>query len=126
VPVTVPFERAAFFVEGAPVLLLPEIECLPALRLTEDGGVASCEGWRIMARMSFTIVDGPGDDGIVVRGELTSEPLMAWCESVDEHGGAVVLSFDGWDATTPPAELLEQALERSARGGSMPGVPPAG
>ena len=124
--VTVPFERAAFFVEGAPVLLLPAIEELPALRMNESGTIASCEDWRILARMSFTIVSRPGEAGIFVRGDLTSEPLMAWCEAVDDHGGAVVLSFDGWDATTPPAELLEQALERGARGGSMPGVPPGG
>ena len=125
-PVTVPFERAAFFVEGAPVLLLPEIESLPTLRLTEDGTVDSCEGWRIVARVSFTIVDGPGDAGIVVRGELTNESLMAWSRAVDEHGGAVVISFDGWDAATPPPELLALALERNARGGSMPDVPPGG
>ena len=125
--VTVPFEHAAFFVEGAPVLLLPADRRLArAAPERERDVIASCEDWRIVARMSFTIVSRPGEAGIFVRGDLTSEPLMAWCEAVDDHGGAVVLSFGGWDATTPPAKLLEQALERGARGGSMPGVPPGG
>ena len=127
----VPFERVRLLVEGAPVLLLPplpEVEELPPLRLAEDGSVERCEGWGVAARLAMVVVDGPGENGIPVEGADRSgehaAEVMAWCEAVDEHGGAVVLAFDGWDATTTPGELLDLALRCSARGGAMDDLPP--
>ena len=125
------FKRIRLIVEGAPILLLPrlpEVEELPPLRLAGDGSVEWCDGWRVAARLAMTIVDGPGENGVPVQGydagADNAEEVMAWCKAVDENGGAVVLSFDGWDATTTPEELLELARGCSARGGAMRDVPP--
>jgi hypothetical protein len=124
-------DQVRYLVEGSPVLLLPalpESAALPALRLTEEGAVGRCDGWRIAARLALTVVDGPGGHGVVVQGATgpgeDAEHVHAWCEAVDRHAGAVVLAFDGWDERTPPDELLDLAQARGARGGSLDDVPP--
>ena len=125
----VPFERARLLVGDVPILLVPALDqtaALPPLRRTAEREVATCEGWRLAARMAMTIVDGPADDGFAVAGRLDSDALMRWCEAVDEHGTAVVLAFDGWDETTDPGALIDLAAERGARGGAMPAIPPGG
>ena len=125
------FEDVRLLIEGAPILLLPpvpEVEELPDLQLGSDGSVGWCDGWRVAARLAMTIVDGPGENGIPVQGHDghadTADEIMAWCEAVDEHGGAVVLSFEGWDASTTPDALLDLAQRCDARGGAMGDVPP--
>ena len=124
------FDRIRIIVEGAPILLLPpvpEVEELPPLRIADDGSVEWCDGWRVAARLAMTIVDGPGENGIPIQGHdgsgVNADEVMAWCEAADEHGGAVVLAFEGWNAETTPDELLDLALRCSARGGAMRHVP---
>jgi hypothetical protein len=124
-------EQVRYLIEGAPLLLLPkvpELAGLPRLRVTAEGAVAQCAGWRLAARLAMTIVDGPGDQGVAVQGATgpgeDSEHMLGWCEAVLEQGGAVVLAFAGWDAGTTADELMELAQANDAQGGAVQGLPP--
>ncbi|MER6976365.1 hypothetical protein ABT317_04750 [Streptomyces carpinensis] len=107
----------------------PVHDALPLL-IAPDGAVPLCEGWSIVPRLTLCVVDGPGDQGLVVPAlaapvvgggdEATPSSGMGdWCADAEQAGGAVVLSLDHI-----PEELDWSAVLSSgtARGGFIPAL----
>ncbi|MCF1600461.1 hypothetical protein [Streptomyces muensis] len=92
------------FVRGeTPVLLLAGAsvhDSLPALN-SSDGQIPLCTGWGVVPKLTLCVVDGPGDDGLMVP-SLAAPVLDAagpgdmgdWCGDAERAGGAVVLSVE--------------------------------
>ncbi|WP_326687950.1 MULTISPECIES: hypothetical protein [unclassified Streptomyces] len=116
-----PRENVRFVSGSTPVLLLegaPINEALPVLRVA-DGVMPACEGWQVDAKLTMSVVDGPGDAGCLVQGARSAEEaeeMSAWCGAVEEAGGAVVISLG-----TLPEQLDWDHLFSSgqSRGGFM-------
>ncbi len=93
-------ERARFIHDEGPLLLIAgdeATEALPALRL-ERGRPARCDGWRLVARLTLCVVDGPGDAGFLVQaldGPAEAGDQSDWLRSVEATGGAVVVAAEG-------------------------------
>ncbi|MET9589944.1 hypothetical protein ABZY45_03130 [Streptomyces sp. NPDC006516] len=119
------------FVRGVtPVLLLAEAQVHDALPLlaAPDGVVPRCEGWSIAPRHTMCVVDGPGDQGLVVPSFAApvvggaddggaSSDTADWCVDAEQAGGAIVLSVDQLPDVFDWSALLSSG---TVRGGFMP------
>ncbi|MEV5556617.1 hypothetical protein AB0L44_23430 [Nonomuraea wenchangensis] len=80
------------------------------------------KGWQILAALTASVVDGPGDSGIFVEGVVRpeiAEERSAWLEAADQAGGAVVLVVD---SHVPVDNWTALADGGEARGGFVPTV----
>ena len=80
-PEHVPPDRVRFELhDGAPVVTLDGVTVT-----TEDG-------WSILVRPTLVVVDGPGDDGFLLRRATAQGDAApaAWDAAVDRAGGATV------------------------------------
>lgn len=69
---------------------------LPVFQV-DEGRPSFCEGWRVLAGLTASVVDGPDDRGFFVEGVARPEEVegrVAWLEAVERAGGAVVLVVD--------------------------------
>lgn len=123
-PLYIPRVDASYLAGAVPVLVLvstEQVERLPVFRL-DAGRPLPCEGWQILAGLTASVVDGPGDSGIFVEGIARpeeAEERFAWLEAVDRSGGAVVLVVDSHSAVDDWAALAD---DEKARGGFVPAV----
>lgn len=117
----IPRENALFVPGATPLLLISGAtihETLPALH-SPDGTVPSCEGWHIVAKLTFCVVDGPSGSGCVVAGATTAEEaedMAAWCAAVEQAHGAVVISLEELPQSLDLNHLLTSG---QSRGGFM-------
>ena len=120
----IPRENALFLPGPMPVLLMsgaPVHELLPVVH-APDGNVPICEGWHIVAKLTFCVVDGPGESGCVIAGATTAEEAQetaAWCDAVEQVHGAVVLSLPELPRSLDWERLL---TDGRSRGGFMPSL----
>ncbi|MEU8358085.1 hypothetical protein AB0C27_18915 [Nonomuraea sp. NPDC048882] len=127
-PLYIPRAEIGYLGGAVPVLVVvsPEpIEQLPVFRL-DAGRPLPCDGWELLVGMTATVVDGPGDSGILVGGAVRPEEVeerIAWLEAVDRAGGVVVLVVDSHG---PVGDWAELAADEKARGGFVPVVQRAG
>ncbi|MGS2647712.1 hypothetical protein [Streptosporangium sp. LJ11] len=123
-PLYIPREDVSYLGGAVPMLVLVStgpIERLPVLRL-DAGRPLPCEGWQLLAGLTASVVDGPGDSGIFVEGIVgpeEAEERFAWLEAVDRAGGAVVLVVDSRSAVDDWAVMAEG---EKALGGFVPAV----
>lgn len=112
----------AFAFGPAPVLLMggaPVHGLLPVVRGAADGTLPVCDGWSIEAGVTMLVVDGPGDDGLLIQGAVDvddAREVAAWSAAVQERAGALVLSLDGLPERPEWSRLLNDGI---ARGGYM-------
>ncbi|MCN9240099.1 hypothetical protein NGF19_04715 [Streptomyces sp. RY43-2] len=128
-------ENTLFVCGATPVLLLadaPVHAVLPPL-IAPDGAVPLCEGWSVVPRLTLCVVDGPGEQGVVVPalaapvlgaaasddGGTTSADMADWCTAAEQAGGAVVLSVDRLPKSLDWSALLTSGV---AHGGFMRAV----
>ncbi|MDA2813961.1 hypothetical protein O4J56_25170 [Nocardiopsis sp. RSe5-2] len=117
-----PRDQVAFAFGPAPVLLMggaPVHGLLPVLRGAGDGTLPVCDGWRIEAGVTMLVVDGPGDDGLLIQGAVDvddARDVAAWGAAVQERDGALVLSLDELPERPDWPRLLNDGI---ARGGFM-------
>ncbi|MFB4285090.1 hypothetical protein ACBJ59_58185 [Nonomuraea sp. MTCD27] len=127
-PLYIPREDTGYLDGAVPVLVLVSsetIERLPAFQL-DAGRPLLCDGWELLAGLTASVVDGPGDSGIFVEGTVRPgqlEERIAWLEAVDRAGGAVVLVVDSHGPVDDWAAL---AADEKARGGFVRTVQRAG
>ncbi|TDD58583.1 hypothetical protein E1293_46895 [Actinomadura darangshiensis] len=120
----VPRENAMYVAEPIPHLVLvapPGLETLPPLTL-RDGVVGRCDGWNLFARLTVSVVDGPGDAGFMVPGatdEQEAERLAPRLDAVQRAGAAVVIGLPA-HPSDPSLESLVSAP--GVRGGTVPAV----
>jgi hypothetical protein len=125
-------ERTLFVRGGTPMLLLagaPVHDALPLLTAPGET-LPTCEGWSIVPRLTLCVVDGPGDDGLVIpafaapvlaaTGGPAPDAMADWCTDVEKAGGAIVLSLDRLPDVIDWSALLAPG---TARGGFLPAVP---
>lgn len=123
-PLYISREDAGYLGAPVPMLVLvstEQIERLPVFQL-DAGSPLPCEDWRLLAGLTASVVDGPGDSGIFVEGIARpeeAEERFAWLEAVDRSGGAVVLVIDSHSAVDDWAALADGG---KARGGFVPAV----
>jgi hypothetical protein len=122
----VPSHDARFLMAGdVPVMLLAPSDTtsiLPPLDLDDDGAVNQADGWKIISRAAFTIVDG-GDEHFLVETADRMEETKTWGSRVDAAGYVLVLSIDGWE-TVEPGDVNDVITREGVRGGAMIHVPP--
>jgi hypothetical protein len=63
---------------------------LPTRDAAAAEAAVTLEDWRLMARTTMTVVDGPGDLGFVVGGRPDLAAWVAWVDASVSHGGAIV------------------------------------
>lgn len=122
--VFLPRDQVAFAFGPAPVLLMggapaPVHGLLPVVRGAADGTLPVCDGWRIEAGVTMLVVEGPGEDGLLVQGAVDvddARDVAAWGAVVQERGGALVLSLDQLPERPDWPRLLNGGI---ARGGFM-------
>lgn len=123
-PLYLPRENASYLDGAVPTLVLVSsdpVEGLPLLRLRSDTPLP-CEGWRLLAGLTASVVDGPGDAGIFVQGAASPEEadkLLAWLDAVDRAAGAVVLVVH---PNTPLDSWAALANDGRTRGGFVPAM----
>ncbi|WP_405142483.1 hypothetical protein OG589_34710 [Sphaerisporangium sp. NBC_01403] len=101
------------------------IEMLPVFQLDADRPLP-CDGWQLLAGLTVSVVDGPGDSGMLVEGVIRpdeAEERTAWLDAVDHAGGAVVLVVD---SQSPVDDWAALAGSGKARGGFVSAVQRAG
>lgn len=110
-------DKTHFALGPVPFLLLagaPIHSGLPALHAPE-GRMPSCPEWRIMPRLTMSVVDGPGEAGCLVQGARSqeeAEDMAQWCGAVEQAGGAVVVSLDALPEDIDWDELLTNGRSR--------------
>ncbi|MFF3563047.1 hypothetical protein ACFYXS_23680 [Streptomyces sp. NPDC002574] len=115
-------ENTHFVLGPVPLLLLaqaPIHDGLPVLD-APGGAMPSCPEWRIMPRLTMSVVDGPGDAGCLVQGARSQEEaadMARWCGAVEQAGGAVVVSLDSFDALPEEIDWDELFTDGRSRGG---------
>ncbi|EAP97823.1 hypothetical protein JNB_12703 [Janibacter sp. HTCC2649] len=86
--------------EGEPTITLSDVE------------ISSAEGWSFLNRATLLVVDGPDDEGFLLR-RLTEQggdiAPAGWDEAVKAHGSVTVLA----SGTRIVATALEQSSEES-------------
>lgn len=126
-----PPDRTLFVRGETPLLLLagaPVHDALPLLAAPGEA-VPVCQGWSIVPRLTLCVVDGPGDEGLVIP--AFTAPVMdaagaapgdmaGWCEDAERAGGAVVLSLDRLPEVVDWSALLAPG---TSRGGFLPAPP---
>ncbi|GGT10770.1 hypothetical protein GCM10010156_78340 [Planobispora rosea] len=123
-PLYIRREDASYLANALPALVLVStdpIERLPVFQL-DAGRPLPCEGWQILAGLTASVVDGPGDCGIFVEGiahPKEAEERFAWLEAVNHAGGAVVLVVNSHSAVDDWAALADG---EKAWGGFVPAV----
>ncbi|MDA0638218.1 hypothetical protein OUY22_32835 [Nonomuraea sp. MCN248] len=123
-PLYIHRENTGYLGGAIPTLVLVStdpVEKLPVFQL-DAGRPLPCEGWQILAGLTASVVDGPGDSGIFVDGMASpeeTEERFAWLEAVDRAGGAVVLVVDSHSAVDDWPTLAEDG---KAQGGFVPAV----
>ncbi|AWS42560.1 hypothetical protein [Streptosporangium sp. 'caverna'] len=123
-PLCIPREDVSYLGGVVPMLVLVStdpIERLPVFRL-DAGRPLPCEGWQLLAGLTASVVDGPGESGIFVEGIIRpeeAEERFAWLEAVDHAGGAVVLVIDSRSAVDDWGVMAEGG---KALGGFVPAV----
>ncbi|MFJ4845960.1 MULTISPECIES: hypothetical protein [unclassified Streptomyces] len=113
-----PRENTHFVLGPVPLLLLagaPIHSALPGLH-APGGRMPSCPEWRLMPKLTMSVVDGPGDAGCLVQGARSQEEAEAmaqWCGAAEQAGGAVVVSLDSFDV--PPEDIDWEELFTGGR-----------
>ncbi|MFJ2034243.1 hypothetical protein [Streptosporangium sp. NPDC087985] len=126
-PSRIPREDARYLGGTVPMLVLVSaapVEQLPVFQL-DAGRPLPCGGWQFLAGLAVSVVDGPGDSGILVEGIAhpdEAEERFAWMGAVDHAGGAVVLVVDShspvydWDVLASSGKAqggFVSAIQRS-------------
>ncbi|NUP42407.1 MAG: hypothetical protein HOY76_36590 [Streptomyces sp.] len=124
----------ALFIRGAtPVLLLadaPIHDALPPVASARVSGPRPA-GWSIVPRLTLCVVDGPGDQGVLIPamaapvlpalpsegGEAEAGDMADWCEDAESAGAVLVLSLPQLPAELDLSHLMAAG---SARGGLLP------
>ena len=86
--------------DGEPTIALRDVEA------------SSAEGWTFLNRATLVVIDGPGDEGFLLRrleGQGSDVAPAGWDEAVASHGSVTVLA----SGTRIVATVLEQASEES-------------
>ncbi len=86
--------------EGEPTIALRDVE------------VSSAEGWSFLNRATLLVVDGPGDEGFLLRrldGQGSDVAPAGWDDAVTANGSVTVLA----SGTRIVATVLEQSSEES-------------
>lgn len=77
------------------------LDGLPSISLTGDIAVGSVEGWSVLNRLTVIVVDGPGDEGLLIKRLDPDGSDLApagWDEAVVASGGiGVYLADSGVD-----------------------------
>jgi hypothetical protein len=72
--------------------VLPDMPAAASELTLED--LPEANRWRLMARLTLCVLDGPGDTGMLMAADVARPDLMSsWCDSVERAGGAFVLAF---------------------------------
>lgn len=102
---------------GRPVTTMPELS-----QVDQAAERTPVDGWRLMARATLCVVDGPAEDeGFLIAPLVPGAFDPAWCDEVARCGGAFVVLLE--EAELPErAGLVETAGRPGARGGFVPGV----
>lgn len=92
-----PRENARFVLGPMPLLVVgraPVHQELPLL-VAPEGRVPVCDGWQLMAGLTVCVLDGPVGGCLIptlaAAGDV--EGMAAWCDSVAQNGGGVVVSL---------------------------------
>jgi len=87
--------------------MLPDMPAAASELTLDDLPVA--DGWRLMARATVCVLDGPRDAGLLLAADVTRLDLMdSWVETVETAGGAFVLAFP--DNDLPTLEIESPSL----------------
>src|SRR5690606_14429699 len=123
-PFHIPRENTRYIDGTVPTLLLTSdepVERLPVFNL-DAGEPPRCDGWQFLTGMTVMVIDGPEEAGLLIEGIAhpeEAEERLAWLDSVERAGGAVVL---GAAAHPPPDDWPALANSGKARGGFAPQI----
>ncbi|NUR03817.1 MAG: hypothetical protein HOY79_47095 [Streptomyces sp.] len=124
-PELIPTERTRFL--SAPVAAVviaaePGGTVLPPLAFYDTGTAKRVLGWTVVARTTMCVLDGPGQDGMLVptisdTGQM--DRAAAWAEAVADAGGVLALQVARGRLDATVYDLLADA---ETRGGFVPNL----
>ena len=122
-PELIPAERNRFLSAPVPTVVIaaePGGTLLPPLAFYDTGAVMRAAGWTAVARTTMCVLDGPGDDGLLLptisdTGQM--DRAAVWAEAVADAGGVLALQVAAGRLDVIVYDLL---ADPETRGGFVP------
>lgn len=124
-PELIPTERTRFLSAPVPAVVIavePGGIVLPPLAFYDTGAAMRAGGWKVVARATMCVLDGPDSDGLLLptisdTGQV--DRAAAWAEAVADAGGVLALQVAPHRLD---AILYDLLADPETRGGFVPNL----